>query len=364
MADNKQDENLQMKPARGDKAGSPAAGGPLFGADVLARLGKLGRDTLRHKLTTAADLEKQGRGPVDDGHADRPAPTAERDGSQAPRLPHKNGSPARMQAAAAGKLTIGFHSPVQGGRTLPELCPGCERVTGEGHALWLIDRPIAEVAPEYEQVQKDYARALFGGGTRATPQTLHKSVRPLLECPGERIAYIDIETCGLQGSAVFLIGLLQWDERRGLVLRQFLARDYSQERAILMALWHYLQGQQTIVSFNGRTFDLPFLLERSAVCCAEPECLPPHHVDLLHESRRRWKTVLPNCRLQTIERFVCGRIRTGDIPGSDIPAAYHDFVRTGDARDMRQILYHNAIDLLTLAEIVVHIIECRDAEWL
>ncbi len=43
----------------------------------------------------------------------------------------------------------------------------------------------------------------------------------------------------------------------------------------------------------------------------------------------------------------------GDIPGEEIPAAYHHFVRTGDARDMLTVLHHNALDLLTLADIAL-----------
>ena len=35
--------------------------------------------------------------------------------------------------------------------------------------------------------------------------------------------------------------------------------------------------------------------------------------------------------MQTLEQAICGRRRRGDIPGRDIPLAYHDFVRSGDA---------------------------------
>jgi uncharacterized protein YprB with RNaseH-like and TPR domain len=61
---------------------------------------------------------------------------------------------------------------------------------------------------------------------------------------------------------------------------------------------------------------------------------------------------LPDCRLQTLEVFLCNRRRTGDVPGSEIPAAYHRFVSTGDARLLRDILHHNFLDLFTMAELV------------
>ena len=75
------------------------------------------------------------------------------------------------------------------------------------------------------------------------------------------------------------------------------------------------------------------------------------HCDLLHHARRRWRDEMPNCKLQTLERLLCGRHRAGDIPGSEIPAAYADFVRSGNAVSMKAILHHNALDLVTLCHL-------------
>jgi uncharacterized protein YprB with RNaseH-like and TPR domain len=75
------------------------------------------------------------------------------------------------------------------------------------------------------------------------------------------------------------------------------------------------------------------------------------HIDVLHHARRRWRRHLPNCRLQTLERHVCRRSRTADIPGHAIPGVYANYVRTGCERDMDTVLYHNAIDLVTLFDL-------------
>jgi uncharacterized protein YprB with RNaseH-like and TPR domain len=80
---------------------------------------------------------------------------------------------------------------------------------------------------------------------------------------------------------------------------------------------------------------------------------PLLHCDILHHARRRWRRSLPNCKLQTLERYVCHRCRQGDIAGSEIPWTYHRFVKTGRASEMQSILHHNAIDLLTLAQVAV-----------
>jgi uncharacterized protein YprB with RNaseH-like and TPR domain len=106
-----------------------------------------------------------------------------------------------------------------------------------------------------------------------------------------------------------------------------------------------------VVTFNGKCFDMPFLVNRANANGIELPA-PEFHLDLLHESRRIYKRDLPNCRLQTLEQMVCGRSREDDIPGSEIPRAYDDFVCTGDACKIASILTHNLYDLLTMADLM------------
>ena len=69
-------------------------------------------------------------------------------------------------------------------------------------------------------------------------------------------------------------------------------------------------------------------------------------------ARRVYRGVVPNCKLGTVERHIRGVERTGDIPGRHIPGAYHNYVRTGDARAMKNVLYHNRMDLFTMAVLI------------
>ena len=169
----------------------------------------------------------------------------------------------------------------------------------------------------------------------------------------EDLAFFDLETTGLSSSPVFLIGVMVWAGGR-LVTRQFFARDYSEERPIISMFAECLRGKKMLVSFNGKSFDLPYIRARAAATGAKFAFDGPH-LDLLHVSRRAWKDRLPNCRLQTLEAHICGRHRTGDIPGHAIPQAYHDYVRTEDARQMVSTLEHNRLDLITLAELMIHL---------
>ena len=166
----------------------------------------------------------------------------------------------------------------------------------------------------------------------------------------EDVLFMDTETTGLGSSPVFLIGVMTW-EGDDLLVRQFFARNYAEERAIVSEFMAFAAGRGLLVTFNGKSFDVPYIRAR-CVTNGITFDFNMAHFDLLHESRRVWGRQLPNCKLQTLETLVCGRQRHGDIPGHAIPDAYHYFVRTGDARQMLDVLKHNTFDLLTLADLL------------
>jgi len=154
---------------------------------------------------------------------------------------------------------------------------------------------------------------------------------------------------------IFLVGMMRYEDGQ-LVFEQCFAKDYSQEPAVLQAFMDRFDAASLLVTFNGKSFDMNLIRERAAFHAVELPPRPAAHLDLLHESRRRWKSDVPNCRLQTLERLLCGRRRVGDIPGSEIPEAYHRFVATGDARQVVEIMHHNLLDLLTMAQLVTAIL--------
>jgi uncharacterized protein YprB with RNaseH-like and TPR domain len=165
--------------------------------------------------------------------------------------------------------------------------------------------------------------------------------------------FLDLETTGLSATPVFLAGLLV-PERGELHFRVYLARDYTEEAALLEAVGEEVRCRPIVVTYNGKSYDLPFLRERSGRLRGRPVA-PGGVLDLLHASRRRWGGRLPDCRLKTLEWQLCRRRRAGDIDGADIPAAYHRFVRDRDPRPLIRILTHNLLDLYTLAELTGHV---------
>lgn len=214
--------------------------------------------------------------------------------------------------------------------------------------------PLSRLTADAARLTEAYRDAFSQARRLAGEGALMPHLSPLTEAEVEGTLLVDTETAGFHGRPLFLVGLLRWVEGE-LVLSQYFARDYAQEAALLSQFAGLLPEVKLLVSFNGKAFDWPFIRDRMVYhrlpCEAEFA-----HLDLLHSSRRRWRTRLPNCRLQTLERHLCGRWRSGDIPGAEIPQRYHDFVREQDARLISPIFHHNRLDLITMIEILAALV--------
>jgi uncharacterized protein YprB with RNaseH-like and TPR domain len=201
----------------------------------------------------------------------------------------------------------------------------------------------------HERLRSDIERRRAHWGT-VTRSTDFPEFDALAASGLERALFLDLETGGLSSSPVFLAGTMRWNGE-DFVLRQIFARHYGEEAALLEALAELMLEFDTLVTFNGKSYDLPFLTQRAAIH-GVPLRPPGFHLDLLHLSRRRWKHELRDCRLQTLERHVCRRSRSGDVPGEEVPGLYHDFVRRGDPYRLIPVFHHNLLDVITMAEIL------------
>lgn len=173
-------------------------------------------------------------------------------------------------------------------------------------------------------------------------------LRPAQGASLEDLVVLDLETAGFWGCPVFLVGLLLAEEGR-LVTLQLLARDYPEEAGIVAATAAVLASRSLLVTFNGKSFDVPFLAERAVVHQVALASTGLQHVDVLHVARRRYATELADCRLQTLERHVAGIERSGDLPSAEIPAAYHAFVASGSLKTLAPVLHHSRVDLVATA---------------
>lgn len=175
--------------------------------------------------------------------------------------------------------------------------------------------------------------------------------------PATDIAFIDIETTGLYSTQpLFLVGIMGFRDDRAVFLRQFLARSYEEEAAVLAAVRDELDRFPVIATYNGRRFDLPYIRDRMTfhgIECGSCRL----HVDLLRVVRRLYRGLLPDCRLVTVAAHLLGYERHGDIPSSLIPEVYHEFVRSRNPALIRPILEHNAMDLHALVLILENMLD-------
>jgi uncharacterized protein YprB with RNaseH-like and TPR domain len=168
----------------------------------------------------------------------------------------------------------------------------------------------------------------------------------------EDLVFYDLETTGLSGGAgniAFLIGLGR--QRFGkFVVTQLFLEDYPGETGLLERYTELIGDNLPQVSYNGRSFDSQVLKTRFLLNRMSP--LTPPQVDLLYPSRRLWKSKLPNVRLGTIEKELLDFHRTDDLPGSEAPDAWFEWL-DGDPGRIGGVFRHNADDIVSLARLLV-----------
>jgi uncharacterized protein YprB with RNaseH-like and TPR domain len=175
------------------------------------------------------------------------------------------------------------------------------------------------------------------------------------------MVFFDLETTGLSGGAgtlAFLVGCGWFVDDGAFVTRQFVLLRHADERQLLVMVGHELARAGVLVSFNGKSFDAPLIETRHLFHRLPwPACRPPH-LDMLHPARRFWgDSAGSGCSLEALETRVLGARRSGDVPGPDIPARYFEFVHTGDARPLAEVLRHNRLDLLSLAGLTSRLLD-------
>lgn len=168
---------------------------------------------------------------------------------------------------------------------------------------------------------------------------------------GGRLLFVDLETTGIAGGAgsyAFLVGC-GWFDRGRFHVRQFLLSNFASERALLEAVRDVAGDVDAVVTYNGKSFDLPLIETRYSLNRLTTPFADMPHVDMLHHARRLWHGDEEGHRLSSLESSLLGHERDGDVAGFEIPARYFRYVHTGDARPLGAVLEHNRLDLLSLA---------------
>ena len=173
----------------------------------------------------------------------------------------------------------------------------------------------------------------------------------------ENFIFLDTETSGLAGGTgtyAFEIGVGRFTSDT-FHLAQFFMRHPGEEPALLAALSEFINGMQAIVTYNGKSFDVPLLNTRFTMMGMTSPFEEVDHFDLLPLARRLWRNRLESRTLGFVEENILG-VKRGDeeVPGYLIPEMYFEFLKSQDARPMAGIFYHNAIDIFSLAGLFSH----------
>jgi len=255
--------------------------------------------------------------------------------------PYRGEAPARRHIAIEDLVPGHFHTTYHGQCFVIEATYPPDHMHGDLPLSSFLDLP-ADVAA---QIAQD--AALAGVDLRRT-------------------CFLDTETTGLSGGAgtmAFIVGL-GFFAGKGFRVCQYFLRDPGDELAMVEALAETIPQFEALVSFNGRAFDVPILENRFILARIPPPTAGVPHLDLLHPARRLWHYHLPSCALGTLEREVLGVLREqNDVPGGVIPYLYRDYLRTGDAREMKRVLYHNAVDILSLVTLAARLCRAFANPW-
>lgn len=183
----------------------------------------------------------------------------------------------------------------------------------------------------------------------------------LVACDPASLLYVDTETTGLGGSGVlvFLAGAARFDGSV-LRLRQYLLPSPQYEGGLLGGLAGDVARAAALVSYNGKSFDVPVLEARYILSRMRPAIRDLPHLDLLHPNRRLFKGALDSARLTHIEQELLAFERDDDCPSWEVPERYFAFQRTGDPTHIAPVLRHNAWDVLSLVALAAHLADvCR-----
>jgi hypothetical protein len=165
--------------------------------------------------------------------------------------------------------------------------------------------------------------------------------------------YIDTETTGLSGGSgtvAFLVGLAEVAGNQ-IRLSQFLITSFAAETAMLEQILERLKPSHRLVSYNGKSYDIPLLATRLRMQGLSANLDQHPHLDLLHPIRRLFNKRWHDCRLTTVEQQLLHFSRQDDLPGSEAPAAWFAYLQRQQGVKLVRVVQHNRQDILSLAAI-------------
>lgn len=176
----------------------------------------------------------------------------------------------------------------------------------------------------------------------------------------EKSLFFDIETTGFSpaNTTVYLIGCAAREGSR-LIIDQFFAKTPEEETEILAAFFSYLKDFDTLITFNGVGFDIPYLKGR----CVHHHMAEPfsafHFVDIFKEvSHLKFLLSLPNYKQKSVEAFL-GIDRDDLFSGGELIEVYRAYVKSPSEEACHLLKLHNYEDVLGMPKLLPVLSYCE-----
>ncbi|TFG00269.1 MAG: hypothetical protein EU541_02725 [Promethearchaeota archaeon] len=179
----------------------------------------------------------------------------------------------------------------------------------------------------------------------------------------EDLLFIDLETLGVYDSQIIIVGIGYYDEKGIYQIKEYFARTLEEEIAICDHLRNeVLPLFKCFVSYNGKSFDIPFLANRYLYYFDDNPMITENdipykdantkfgHIDLYHNCRRMFKGDFPNYQLTTIEEELLHWERENELPSYLVGMCYRKYMKDSHKYIglIKEIIDHNYFDIYSM----------------
>lgn len=169
----------------------------------------------------------------------------------------------------------------------------------------------------------------------------------------EKVLFFDIETTGFSRKYcnIYLIGCMYYagDE---LMYTQWLAENFNDEANVLMAFHKFVKRFDTIIHFNGNSFDIPFITESGKKYMLDFDFDKFRHIDIYKSVNTLNHILKMENQKQKSFEILLGIKRTDPFSGGDLIEVFKHFVESKDERLLMPLLLHNKEDVFNMAHLL------------
>lgn len=169
----------------------------------------------------------------------------------------------------------------------------------------------------------------------------------------EKSLFFDIETTGFspKHSQIYLIGCA-CKKGNQLIVQQFFASSIDEEPELIKCFLQVIEEYQTLISFNGVGFDIPFLKAKCDTYHIKESFGNMDYLDIFKSvSSIKFLLKLENYKQKTIEKFL-GIMREDPYSGGELINVYYEFQKTQSESSLKTLLLHNYEDVIGMIDLL------------